>query len=119
MIAFIKDYKIDCIRKKFILLYFLNVTDIIFTILLLRTGYFAEVNLLMVKAVQSPVVSFLLKIIFPAVLLIYIFHRIKDADAFQLKAANITVTISLIIYCLVNLSHLVWIALLPYFMLRY
>jgi hypothetical protein len=115
MITFIKSYSLDNIRKKFITLYLLNVTDIIFTVLLLQTGYFAEVNFLMAKAVQNPLASFLLKIILPAALLLYMYHQIKDADEDQLKVSNIAVNISLTIYTLVNLSHLVWVALLPVF----
>ena len=115
MITFIKNYNIETVRKKFILLYLLNVTDIIFTVLLLRTGYFTEVNILMVKAVQSPMASILLKILLPAIILSYMYKRIKDADDSQLKASNIAVNISLTIYSLVNLSHLVWVALLPVF----
>lgn len=118
MITFIKNYKIEMIKKKFILLYLLNVTDIIFTKLLLKTGYFAEVNILMVKALQNPVASILLKIVFPAVLLYLIYKRMRDADELQLKAANIAVNISLTIYALVNLSHLVWSALLPILMMN-
>ncbi len=116
MIAFIKKYNIETIKKKFILLYLLNVTDIIFTVLLLQTGYFEEINILMVKAVESPVAIVLLKIVLPAVLLFYIYNRIKKADNSQLKASNIALNISLTIYTLVNLSHVVWVALLPVFM---
>jgi hypothetical protein len=83
MITFIKDYNLESIRKKLILLYILNVTDILFTLLLLQTGYFTEVNIFMMKAVQSPVISVLLKIILPAALLFYIFKRMKDAEAMQ------------------------------------
>jgi hypothetical protein len=119
MITFIKNYNIETIKKKFILLYVLNVTDIIFTLLLLRTGYFEEANLLMVKAVQSPLISLLLKVVFPAFLLIYIYHSIQDADESQLKVSNIAVNISISIYSFVNLTHLVWAALLPFFMLNY
>ncbi|NLC19231.1 MAG: hypothetical protein GX757_08460 [Clostridiales bacterium] len=112
MVAFIKNYSLSVIKKKFILLYFLNVTDIIFTVLLLQTGYFQEANILMAKALNNPLVSLLLKIILPAVLLIYIYKQIKDADSEQLRASNIAVNISLTIYTLVNLSHLVWTVLL-------
>lgn len=118
MIAFIKNYELNVIRKKFVILYLLNVTDIIFTVLLLRTGYFAEANILMVKAVDSPIASILLKIVIPAILLFIIAIRMKDADIPQLKAANIAVNISLTVYCLVNLSHLMWTALLPVFLLK-
>lgn len=116
MIAFIKDDKLEMIKKKFILLYLLNVTDIIFTVLLLQTGYFAEVNLLMIKVLQNPVASILLKVILPAILLYVIYKRMCHSDVLQRKTANVAVNISLTIYVLVNLSHLVWVALLPIFM---
>jgi hypothetical protein len=103
-------------KKKFILLYLLNVTDIIFTLLLLQTGLFAEVNILMIKAVQSPIASIILKIIIPAILLYYLYLSVKSSDEENLKASNIAVNISLTIYALVNLSHLVWVALLPFFL---
>ncbi len=119
MKAFIKDHKLESIKKKFILLYCLNVTDIIFTLSLLKTGYFAEANFFMVKAVQNPVACLLVKILLPGILLFYIYQQIKDEDAMQLKSANIAVNISLIIYFLVNLSHLVWVALLPVFIFYY
>lgn len=115
MITFIKSYELDTIRKKLIILYLLNVTDIIFTLLLLQTGFFTEVNIFMVNAVQSPVASFLLKIILPAVLLLYLYRRISLTDGSGLRATNIGINISLSIYSLVNLSHLVWVALLPLF----
>ena len=116
MVTFIKNYSLVTIKKKFIILYLLNVSDIIFTVLLLRTGLFAEVNILMVKAVQSPTASVILKILVPAILLFYLYTRIKNADEPNLKASNIAINISLTIYTLVNLSHLVWVALLPVFM---
>lgn len=117
MITFIKNYSLVTIKKKFILLYVLNVLDITFTLLLLQTGYFQEANILMMKAVQNPLISLLIKVIFPAILLSYLYRQIKDADISQLKVSNIAVNISLTIYALVNLTHLVWVALLPIFMI--
>jgi len=119
MITFIKKYEIETIKKKFILLYLLNVTDIIFTMLLLQTGYFAEANILMIKAVTSPLASILIKVIVPALLLVYIYYRMKSASSQQLKAANIAINIAVSIYTVVNLSHLIWVSLLPYFMTIY
>lgn len=113
MIAFIKNYSLEVIKKKFILLYLLNVTDIIFTVLLLQTGYFEEVNVFMVNAVSNPLTGMLLKVVLPAFLLFFIYRRIKKADLSQLKASNIAVNISLTIYTLVNISHIIWVALLP------
>lgn len=119
MLTFIKKYEIETIKKKFILLYLLNVTDIIFTLILLQTGYFAEANILMVDAVSNPVASLLIKIIIPAILLLYIYHRMKGANGDQLKAANVAINISLSLYTFVNLTHLVWVSILPYLMMNY
>jgi len=115
MVAFIKNYTIEVIKKKFIILYLLNVIDIIFTLSLLQTGYFQEANIFMAKAVNNPIACLLLKIILPAVLLVYIYKQIKYADSSQLKASNIAVNISLSIYSLVNLSHLFWTVMLLFF----
>ena len=115
MITFIKNYELITIRKKLILLYLLNVADIIFTLALLQTGFFSEANIFMVNAVQSPFASILLKIILPAILLYYLYRRICQSDGSQMKVTNIGINISLFIYVLVNLTHLIWIALLPYF----
>lgn len=119
MIAFIKNYDLLMVRKKFILLYLLNVADITFTLLLLQTGYFQEVNFLMINAVESPLTSILIKVILPAILLLYLYHEVKDADSEQLRISNIAVNISLTIYAIVNLTHLVWVALLPFFIYFY
>ncbi|HKL79141.1 MAG TPA: DUF5658 family protein [Mobilitalea sp.] len=115
MITFIKCHNLVSIRKKLILLYLLNVTDILFTLVLLKTGFFSEVNIFMVNAVKNPALSLLLKIVFPAFLLYYLYKRICSSDCSQLKATNIGINISLSIYVLVNISHLVWVAMLPVF----
>lgn len=113
MISFIKTYNLNNIRKKIILLYLLNVIDLIFTLALLETGLFKEMNIFMVYAVERPLIGIILKIIFPAGLLYYLYKRICLSDASQLKATNIGLLISLTLYGLVNISHLVWVALLP------
>ncbi|HHT88746.1 MAG TPA: hypothetical protein GX002_07035 [Clostridiales bacterium] len=118
MIAFIKTHNLINIRKKFIILYLLNVSDLIFTLALLQTGFFREMNIFMVNAVQSPLVSVLLKIIFPAGLLYYLYKKISLSNSDQLRAVNIGLLISLTLYSLVNLTHLVWVALLPVFYQR-
>jgi len=113
MIDFIKEYNLENIRKKLTILYFLNVTDIIFTLALLRTGIFKEMNIFMVNVVKDPFISIIIKIIFPAVLLYLIFKKIRTMDYEELRAANIGLLISLTAYSLVNLSHIIWVAMLP------
>lgn len=115
MIAFVKNRSLIMQKKKLILLYLLNLADILFTVILLQTGYFKEINILMVKVVTNPVAGVLLKVLLPALLLGYLYRQLQEGDEEQLRVSNIAVNISLVIYALVNLSHLVWTALLPYF----
>ena len=113
LITFIKAHSLINIRKKIIILYLLNVSDIIFTLALLETGLFREMNIFMINAVENPIISIGLKVIFPAVLLYFLYKRICLSDGQQLRATNIGLLISLVLYTLVNLSHIVWVVLLP------
>ncbi|WP_253200438.1 DUF5658 family protein [Clostridium sp. CF012] len=108
---FIKTYTFENIKYKLLLLYLLNVTDILFTLLLLSTGLFMEANFLMAKAVQSISSSFILKIVLPAVLLLYIYLRMKKATGTQLKQSNLILNIITGVYIIINISHLVWFLL--------
>lgn len=118
MIPFIKDNSIEIMKKKLILLYALNISDILFTLFLLQTGYFKEVNILMAGAVKNPAVSLVLKIVLPAFLLYCMYRQHLAAEEDQRKASNVAVNISLSIYSIVNVTHLIWLALLP-FLLSY
>ena len=110
LIAFIKNHTLENIKHKLLILYLLNVTDILFTLLLISTGLFMEANIVLKKAVQSVPASILLKVVLPAVLLFYISLRIKDASVKQLKQSNIILTIVTVGYTLINISHLVYIS---------
>jgi hypothetical protein len=117
MIAFIKNYSLDNIKNKLLMLYILNVTDIVFTLLLLSTGFYMEANGLMSNAVQSPAASIALKVILPAVLFICVYFRMHKATLQQLKKSNFLITGATVLYALINLSHLVWFCILPILML--
>lgn len=115
LIVFMKNHSLENIKHKLLLLYLFNVTDIVFTLLLLATGYYMEANLLMAKAVQNLFVSFMLKVLLPAVLLFYIYIRIKTASEKQLKQSNILLNMATIVYAIINISHLVWFSLYGFF----
>jgi len=103
------------IKNKLGVLYILNVTDIIFTLLLLSTGFYMESNPFMVKAVESIPLSFLLKVVLPAIMLIFIYFRMRNATEQQLKKSNVLINGVVIMYALINISHIVWFALIPVF----
>lgn len=102
-------------KKRMISLYLLNVTDIIFTLLLLRTGLFTEANGAMSGVVTNPIAGLAVKLILPALLLFYLFFRLKRASPKQLRISGWVINIVLVFYGLVNLSHVLWILLLPFF----
>jgi len=110
MKSFIISFNLHNIKAKFLLLYFLNCTDIIFTIMLLDTGYFMEANPLMQPFIENILLSLGIKLIIPALLLISLYHRIQNATFEQLKKSNKIIIFSLSIYTLVNLSHIFWIS---------
>jgi hypothetical protein len=111
LIFFIKSYTLENIKSKLLILYLLNVTDIIFTLLLLSTGLFMEANMLMAKAVNSLLSSFMLKIVLPAALLFYIYFRMKNASEKQLKQSNILLSIATGVYVVINVFHLIYLLL--------
>ena len=87
----------------------LNVTDIIFTIFLVNTGIFVEVNAVMVALVNNKqLLSIIIKVVIPLVLLLWVYQRIKDATEKQLYQSNIIINGCLIFYGLINVSHIIW-----------
>lgn len=99
------------IRKKFIFIYLLNVSDILFTLQLLQTGAFVEGNFFMKGVVQSGFLSLVIKIGIPALLLYIISIRIKSATERQLVIGNRLINGCLALYAAINLSHVLWIIL--------
>ena len=118
LIAFIKTYSLENIKYKLLVIYLLNVTDILFTMMLLSTGLYLEANVLMANAVESLLASFILKILFPGVLLFCLYIRMKKANETQLKQSNIIINIATAVYSVINLWHLICVLLLGLFLLR-
>ena len=106
MIAFINGYTLKNLRVKLLILYILNVLDIIFTMLLLNTGYFMEANIFMARIVQNPIASFGIKIIFAGFLLVILYKRMKNATEKQLERSNFFINSILFIYSFINILHL-------------
>lgn len=108
---FIKDYSYNNLKRKFILLYILNVVDIVFTLYLLETGLFLEVNTVMIQIVDKPIISLILKVGLIGVLLFVLYKRMEVATNRQLKIGSWIVNIAIVVYILINISHLLWVAL--------
>ncbi|MCM1992844.1 DUF5658 family protein [Oceanirhabdus seepicola] len=116
MLALMKNSDINNIKNKIFILYILNVTDIIFTNILLNTGFFNEANPFMIGLLQSAYAGIMVKIILPALLLLYLYKRMQNATNKQLRFSNVAINIITTIYALINISHLVWLFSIPIFM---
>jgi len=102
------------IRCRLLLLYILNVIDIIFTIFLVHTGYFIEANIVMRYILEFPYLSVIVKTVLPGILFLLVWKRIEAASMKQLLIACHIVFISLIIYLLIILNHTYWLCYLLY-----
>ncbi|NCC66565.1 MAG: hypothetical protein EOM14_00015 [Clostridia bacterium] len=108
MLCYIRANDQKSIRGKLIALYALNVSDALLTYWLIGTGYFSEVNFLLKGVVLNFGELFLIKIVFPAVLIAWLYFRIHSATEKQLKPGNIAVNSALLLYTSVNILHFVW-----------
>ena len=109
MLPILKKYDLKNIKIKFIIIYILNVTDILFTLFLLKSGAFMEANIFMRKILQYKEISFILKLGLPLILLYVLYKRLKHANNKQLIIGNILINICTLSYALINFSHLFWI----------
>lgn len=109
MITFIKSNDVNSIKTKIKLIYILNVMDILFTLMLLKTGLFEEANVIMTSVVESPILSVLIKVILVYILLKILIIRIEKANIFQLRVSNIILLAAVSVYIMINLSHIMYI----------
>lgn len=100
------------LKSKMILVYVLNVTDIIFTLILCGTGVFIEANPFAALFVGNTAAAMLAKCVVPAALLVYLYFRLQKATERQRKRANAPIAALLIAYALINISHVTWLSVL-------
>lgn len=108
LVKFFRKYDIVVIRHKLVVLYLLNLADILLTELLLNTGYYMEANFLMRNVVDNLFGVILTKFILPFLLLLIIYVRIEKATERQLHISNIIINLTVLLYVLINISHIIW-----------
>ena len=95
---------------RLILLYILNVTDYLFTLVLISSGIFIEANPLLSMNIQG-VWGFILKCIVPLLLLAYLHIRFSADKPKHQKAVKILLNCIIIYYGIINLFHIFWLTL--------
>lgn len=94
-------------------LYALNISDYIFTLILLSTGYFFEGNPMLSGSIGN-FGGFVLKCILPFVLLFYIRIRLRNTPITKIKTVKCILNIGIIFYAIVNAMHLFGFVLLMF-----
>ncbi|MGE5495913.1 MAG: DUF5658 family protein [Burkholderiales bacterium] len=112
MISFLKCCSLGDIKNKMVMIFILNVTDIVFTLILCGTGLFVEANPVAAMFVGNRAAALLVKSLVPAALLSFLYFRMQKATAEQLKKANVLIVAALMAYVVINVSHISWISVL-------
>ncbi|MGL4361731.1 MAG: DUF5658 family protein [Cellulosilyticaceae bacterium] len=108
MIRFLKNSDVYLIKQKLVIIYILNVIDIVCTFGLLKTGLFEEANWLMVGIVNHALLSIFIKLLIPACLMIYVLINLDDLPTEQLPICNIALNVVFIVYSIITLMHLIY-----------
>lgn len=85
MFQFIKQSSLSTIKIKLIILYILNISDILLTLILVRTGLIIEANPVMASIIENSFATFFVKGIIPALLFIYLYYRLQSATPKMIK----------------------------------
>lgn len=105
----IKRYsKSEYLKQKFIALFILNLSDLLFTWLLLFTNkeYFREANFFLDSIIYNIPVSFIVKIGGVAAVILYWNFRIREASEKDIQLSNIGLNICVVLYIIINLFHI-------------
>ena len=89
-------------------LYALNVTDYIFTLILLSSGLFVEANPIMSTPING-FGGFALKCILPLILLTYLHIRFCISDPKHPKTTRFLLNSILVYYTAINVFHIFWL----------
>lgn len=102
------------LNKKLILLYALNISDILFSILLINSKYCLEANPLMVFMFKEPMLAFLFKATVPGLLLILVYVIFKYNPGKQFTFSVGLINFAIISYVIVNVLHVVLMSYVIY-----
>lgn len=117
IINYIKSTTNTSVKNKLLLLYILNVIDVIFTLILLETDMFSEANVVMRGIVTDPIISLILKIGVLGLLVYFVYNRLDQANQMQLKIGNIFVISAVFLYVAIDIMHIIYLIVYLYFSL--
>lgn len=106
MLHFMQRRTNSGVRTRMLLLYALNTLDMVLTKFLLQTGKFREINPIMARALQNSFAMLSLKLLLPAILMLYLDQRLKIADDRHLTLSSYALEFLITAYSIVSVLHL-------------
>lgn len=97
------------------IIYALNVSDYIFTLILLQSGMFREINPLLSAPINN-FWGFALKCLVPFALLLYLRYRLRNVSERQLKPVRYILNGAIGIYSVINIFHICWLILMSFYL---
>jgi hypothetical protein len=107
--------KVVLCRKKLIAIAFLNFSDWLCTLILLKNDGFFEVNPIMSAIMDNPLLCFGVKCVLPLILISYIYYILPHSNFSIVRIVNIIMMIISIFYIIINLIHIFNLILLIFF----
>lgn len=98
------------------IIYALNVSDYIFTLILLESGLFTEVNPILSMPINN-FWGFVLKCIVPLVLLLFLRHRFRSVSEKQIKPIRYILDCTVGLYAIINIFHIFWIVMMTFYLI--
>ncbi len=95
---------------KLLLLYTLNVTDYIFTLVLISSGLFIEANPILNTHIEG-LWGFILKCMLPLLLVLYLHIRFLTGIPKHKKIVKLLINGIIIYYIIINVMHIFWLTL--------
>ena len=95
---------------RLIILYVLNITDYLFTLILISSGLFVEANPILQFHIDG-ILGFVLKCVVPLILLSYLHIRFLTCKPKHEKIVKILLNAILIYYVAVNIMHIFWLTI--------
>ncbi len=94
---------------KLLLLYTLNITDYLFTLILISSGLFVEANPILQSDI-SGAGGFLMKCVLPLILILYVKIRFCTKMPENKRAVNVLIYIILFYYAAIDIMHIFWLS---------
>lgn len=110
-----KNSSLQKLKSNLKLLYTLNIMDLFFTKMLLRIGpnIFMEANKIL-EPIINGYIPYLLKIFIFGLISIYWYKRSFFSNEKQLKISIYASNVCLILYLLINISHIIYLVMFFY-----